>query len=325
MTRNAQPTLSRVADSLYWMSRYLERAEHTSRMLDVHQNLMLDMAPGVIEQQRLERLSKSLNLKLKNGDLDEKILYRLTFEENNPAAIKSNITSARENARQIREQISTEMWTELNKLYLHVKQADAAHVWSESPHDFLSQVREGSHLFQGITDATMNHNQGWHFIQLGRSVERMLNLLQLLSVHFSSVELAMERNHSTDRYFELTAILKSVSAFEAYCKVYNPDLQPTWIMEFLLFDIEFPRSVRFCIDRILRSLNSLADATNQGKNNRLVRIAGRLQSTLNYDDMDDVRSSEWQQYLNNIKRQTYMIHDTLYQTYIAYTIESALR
>lgn len=307
------------------MSRYLERAEHTARLLDVHQNLILDMAPGGVEQPRMERLIESLNLHPDSVVLDDQILARLMFDDNNPSSIKANITQARENTRQVREQVSSEMWMQINKLYLQVKHANAVHVWSEAPHDFLLQVREGSHLFQGITDATMNHNQGWHFIQLGRNIERTLNLLQLLSVHFSGTGFASGHDHSPNQYFELTAILKSVTAFEAYCKVYNPNLQRARIMEFLLFDVEFPRSVRFCIDRILHSLNALADATTQGKNNRPVRIAGRLQSTLNYDDMDAVRSSEWQQYLNNIKRQTYMIHDALYETYITYSIESALR
>ena len=319
MTDN-QPMLSRVADSLYWMSRYLERAENTARLLDVHMNLELDISSGLVEKQRTQRLLKSLNLP--SDSISENLLPTLTFDRNNPASIFSLIAGARENARQVREELSTEMWTQINKLYLHVRSADADAVWHSSPHNYLLEIRDRSHLFQGVTDATMNHNQGWHFIQLGRYVERSTALLTLLDVHFHDAHLRYRNDITTDRYFELIETLKCVSAFEAYTKVYNPNVQPMWIVEFLLFNQEFPRSLRFCVDMVQTSLIALSEMTGRTRNSRLYRIAGRIQSNLSYDEIGDINGLH--NYLENIKHQIYMIHDTLYNTYITYPIETAL-
>lgn len=314
-----QVMLSRVADSLYWMSRYLERAEHTARLIDVHMNIMLEVADDHEE----ERIYRLLNCLIPGAipEEDVDILQFLAFDNDNPASITCNIASARENARQVREQLSSEMWMQLNKLYLLVQRADANAVRNQFPHEYLVQVREGSHLFQGVTDATMNHNQGWHFIQIGRYMERALDLLILLDVHFSEIPL-IEDDISTQLYFDLVGILKSVTAFEAYCKVYNPNVRSGRIIEFLLFNQEFPRSLRFCIDTMLISLYALSDSTGRGRHSRLYRLAGRLQSSLSFDEIADI--DDLGGYLDKIKQQIYQIHDTLYDTYITYPIETAL-
>ena len=311
--------LSRVADSLYWMSRYLERAENTARLVDVYKNIMLDV-PDALEQQHLKRLQRSLSLPAVSTDADT-VVHDLIFDADNPASIINSITAARENARQVREQISSEMWTQINRLYLDVRYARMDGIWSDSPHNFLLNVEEGSYLFQGITDATMNHNQGWHFIQIGRFMERVLGLLEMLTVQLESVDPRV-RIDGVNRYFELVSILKSVSAFEAYCKVYHTNLQTGWITEFLLFNREFPRSLRFGVDMIVSSLTTLADATGRSKNSRLYRLAGRLQSNLSFDEIADV--GDLQAYLGGIKEQISQIHTLIFDTYITYSIESAV-
>ena len=332
--------LSRVTDNLYWMGRYLERAEHTARLIDVHLNLMLDHAPGMVEHQRLVRLLESLKVDPSNYNLDESdaILYRLTFEASEHASIIASIATARENAQYVREQISSEMWTQINQVYLSTREKQALRIWRNSPHEYYLKVREGSHLFQGITDATMNHDQGWQFIQIGRYMERITRLLDLMEVHLEEDSLRSIVQHGwrearrntksdlrTEDFFDRVATLKSVSAYEAYCKVYNPNLQPAWIVEFLLLNAEFPRSVRFCVDMILMAINGLADSTMRSKNMRLNRATGRLQSSLSYDDIEDVLSSNFKAYLDHIREQIRMIHDTLYDTYITYPIEAALQ
>ena len=167
----------------------------------------------------------------------------------------------------------------------------------------------------------MNHNQGWHFIQIGRYMERALSLLNLLDIHFTDIPL-VENDISTEYYFDLVGTLKSVTAFEAYCKVYNPNVRTGEIIEFLLFNREFPRSLRFCIDTMLVSLHFLSDVTGRSRNSRLYRMAGRLQSNLSFDEIGDI--DDLGDYINNIKQQIYQIHDTLYDTYISYPIETAL-
>lgn len=315
--------LSRVADSLYWMSRYLERSENTARLIDVHINSMLDRNVGLVEEQRLKRLEEILSMGLGVSiPENDNLLNVLTFDQTLSVSIVSTAMSARENARQIREQISSEMWTQINKLYLLVTSSNRATIRQLNLHDFYGHVKEGSHLFQGITDATMNHNQGWHFIQLGRYIERSLSLLQLLDAHFRDASLETQQDMQPNTYFEMVTTLKSVSAFEAYCKVYNPNLQSLWIVEFLLFNLEFPRSLRFCIEMIQNSLHALADATGRSKNSKLYRMSGRLQSNLSYDEIEDI--DDLSEYLQSIKQQIYEIHAMLYETFISYPIETAL-
>jgi uncharacterized alpha-E superfamily protein len=163
--------LSRVADSLYWMSRYLERAEHTARLLSVGLNQTLDQTPQSAAP-RWGRTLAALQTPLPSDD-PYTITRVLTFDAANPGSISSCIALARENARQVREQISSEMWEQLNRLYLRVKEANIAELWEGEPQEFFQAVKEGAHLFQGITDATMSHGEGWHFIEVGRYLERV--------------------------------------------------------------------------------------------------------------------------------------------------------
>jgi uncharacterized alpha-E superfamily protein len=326
MNKQNASMLSRVAENLYWMSRYLERAENTARMLDVYVNRALELAPGAaLHQARLRRLADSLDLPVSDALEGDLLIHSLSFDPGYEGSILFNLSIARENARHVREQLSSEMWTEINRLYLDVRRKDKVAVWESEPHEFYMAVKEGAHLFQGVTDATMNHNQGWHFIQIGRYTERLTSLLTFLSAQLPDhIEGRASSDQPGEGYFELVAMLKSVSAFEAFCKVYNPDVQPDRIAEFLLFNPEFPRSARFCIDTVFESLNALADATMRPKTLRVNRLAGRLQSSFSFDEIDEVLRSGLTPYLYGIKHQAYQIHDSLFDTYISYSVEAAL-
>ncbi len=317
--------LSRVADNLYWMSRYLERAENTARIIDVYLTRTLESPSGRVNDQRITYLLRSLDIEVPDHLDSDALIKGLTFDSELGGSIVHNLTIARENARQIREQISSEMWMEINRLYLSVKRIDKAEEWLREPHQFYVDVKEGAHLFQGITDATMNHNQGWHFIQIGRYLERLTSLMTFLNGqllhHFTDVVMP---DQTVERYFELVGLLKSVSAFEAFCKVFNPDVQPERIAEFLLLNAEFPRSARFSVDMVFNSLNALADATMKNKNLRVNRLAGRLQSMLSFAEIDEVLANDSQAYLWGIKQQSFQIHELLFDTYISYPIEAAL-
>jgi uncharacterized alpha-E superfamily protein len=169
--------LSRVADSLYWMSRYLERAEHTTRLLDVNLNLMLDESSTSADRRwlrLLQALGKPKRLKWEGNPYE--LARTLTFDSGNKSSVVYCIIAARENARHVREQISTEQWHRLNSLYLSVTRPEfkkalaleAASESSEAPAAFLQEVMEAVHQFQGVTDSTMSHGEGWQFIQVGR-------------------------------------------------------------------------------------------------------------------------------------------------------------
>ena len=164
--------LSRVADSLYWMSRYFERADHCARVLDANYNLMLNPSKASTEQ-RWHRITASLGLGAQAAGMDpHSAMMRLTSDANTRSSIVCCIATARDNASQVREQISSEMWERLNQLYHETAQSRAGSAPDAEPLRLVGAVREGSYNFYGVTDATMSHGEGWQFIQLGRSMER---------------------------------------------------------------------------------------------------------------------------------------------------------
>jgi uncharacterized alpha-E superfamily protein len=316
--------LSRVADNLYWMSRYLERAEHTARVVDVHLTLSLDQSRRTPEESR-ERLLRALHVPMPPGGLKDEyaLTQRLTFDSTNTNSIVSCIASARENARQVREKISSEMWLHLNTLYLDVRQTTLDAIWNEQPHEFFMSVKNGAHLFQGITDSTMVHDEGWLFIELGRSIERAMALCTLLDEHLQAYTLLRDAEAGDD-YFEWLGLLKSFTAFEAYCKVYNADLRPYRILEFLVFSPSFPHAVRFSIDMLQSALQSIAESAAVSKNSRVHRLVGRLRSSMSFDTVDDLVQRGAHAYLDDIIQQCILIHDAIYETYITYPVEAAL-
>ncbi len=164
--------LSRVADGLYWMSRYLERAEHSARLVDVELQLWLDQSPDA-GAGRWRFLLEALSAGAETGPVDPTSLVdKLVFSREHSSSIVSCIAAARENLRQGREQCSSEMWEQLNRLYLEIMAKKPEEGWILNSHGFFWMVEEGAHLFQGITDSTMSHGEGWQYIQLGRYVER---------------------------------------------------------------------------------------------------------------------------------------------------------
>ena len=317
--------LSRVADSLYWMSRYLERAEHTARVLGVGLNQMLDQTPHWAVA-RWGRLLAALHVAQPTehpGDTYA-IIRDLTFDASNRDSIAAFIALARENARQVREQISSEMWEQLNRLYLQVREADSNTIWQGEPGEFFQSVKEGAHLFQGITDATMSHGEGWYFIQVGRALERAGATASLLDVHFRPYQEATPDVPAPLDYNDWIGLLKCCTAFEAFCKVYTADVQPQQVAEFLLLNSECPRSLRFAADQLQHALQAMAQATGTRGGGRAERLAGRLRAGLDYGQVDEIMADNMPAYLEEIRRQCGAIHSAIYQTYIGYPVETAL-
>lgn len=317
--------LSRVADNLYWMSRYLERAEHTARLVDVHLNLALDQSGQYTPGARWERLSTALHVPpMEDLALEEySMTQRLAFDQSNLNSIVVCIANARENARQVREKISSEMWLQLNTLYLDIRRTSIDSIWNEQPHLFFMSIKNGAHLFQGITDTTMVHDEGWQFIQVGRYIERALSIATLLDSHLS-VFAASPDACEADDYFEWLGLLKCFTAFEAYCKVYNADLRPNRIIEFLMFNAEFPHAMRFCIEQMQSALQTISDSAAVSKNSRVHRLAGRLRSGMSFDTVDEMLGRDPHTYLKEINDQCAHIHSALYETFITYAVEAAL-
>ena len=329
--------LSRVADSLYWMSRYLERAEHTTRLLDVNLNLMLDESPASAER-RWKRVLVALGCP---KDVEWKgdpyaLVRTLTFDTSHHSSILSLLIAARENSRHVREQISTEQWHRLNSLYLQVtrpelqtaREPGTMSIEPDQPTEFLQQVMEAVHQFQGVSDSTMSHGQGWQFIQVGRFIERASATAALLEAYHADLwsEAAEEHAESpeSNEYLDWMGLLRSATAFEAYCKVYTADLTPERILEFLLLDEEFPHSLRFSIDSLQHALESIQRESGKSRVDQLRRLAGRLQGSLSYSNVDEILEGDVVAYLKSIQLQCQEIHTTIYELYVDYSIQAAL-
>jgi uncharacterized alpha-E superfamily protein len=325
--------LSRVADSLYWMSRYLERAEHTTRLLDVNLNLMLDESATSADH-RWPRMLKALgNPKgVKWNGNPYALTQDLSFNTSNKASILSCIISARENSRHVREQISTEQWHRLNSLYLQVTRpemqsdppAEAIIAGVEEPTEFLQQVMEAVHQFQGVSDSTMSHGEGWQFIQVGRYIERATATAMLLEAYHVDLWSQPDRIAEGNEYLEWMGLLRSATAFEAYCKVYTADLTPDRILEFLLLDEEFPHSLRFSIDTLQHALQAIDGESGRSRAEPLRRLAGRLQGSLSYSSVDEILNGDIVAYLRGIQFQCRSIHEMIYELYVDYSIQAAL-
>lgn len=325
--------LSRVADSLYWMSRYLERAEHTTRLLDVNLNLMLDES-STSSDHRWMRLLQALGKpkRLKWDGNPYQLARTLTFDTSNKSSVVSSIIAARENARHVREQISTEQWHKLNSLYLEVTrpefkrdiQINSSSQSNEGPTAFLQQVLEAVHQFQGVTDSTMSHGEGWQFIQVGRFLERASATTLLLEAYHEDLWAQPDRAAEVNEYLEWMGLLRSATAFEAYCKVYTADLTPDRILEFILLDAEFPHSLRFSIDSLQCALQAIQHRSGKTRAEELNRISGRLSASLGFASVDEILVGDVVGYLRGIQLQCQGIHETIYHLYVDYSIQAAL-
>lgn len=316
--------LSRVADSLYWMSRYLERAEHTARLIDVDLQLRLDQSPEVAAGRWLRLLEASQVAPPDDTQVTADLLtHLLTLDRTNPSSILSCVAAARENLRQVREQCSSEMWEQLNRLYLQVTATTASEAWMLNSHIFFRAVQDGAHLFQGVTDSTMSHGEGWQYIQLGRFVERTEEVARLVSSHFRRMAHSLDQPVETEEYLEWVGLLKSCTAFEAYCKTNTAEIRPLRVAEFLLLNPEFPHSVRFSVDMVHAALAAIGEMT-QRKAEQPERLAGRLRATLSFSQIEEIMAAGASAYLDSISWQCAQAHTAIHQVYFDYSIESAL-
>src|SRR5271168_1124199 len=315
--------LSRVADNLYWMSRYLERAEHTARLVDVELQLWLDQSPEA-GAGRWRFLLEALRTPAPSEHVDPASLVNtLVFSRANHSSIVSCISIARENLRHVREQCSSEMWEQLNRLYLEVMDARPEEAWMLKSHGFFRAVLEGAHLFQGITDTTMSHGEGWQYIQLGRYVERADTLASLMETHFKRMAQPADQVVESAEYLEWVRLLRACVAFEAYCKAQTAEIRPLRVAEFLLLNPEFPHSVRFSVDRVNAALHIVGDLTER-KAKTPVRVAGRLRATLSFTQIEEILARGAFAYLEGVRSECAQIHAAVQQIYFDYPVDMEL-
>jgi uncharacterized alpha-E superfamily protein len=317
--------LSRVADSLYWMARYLERAEHSARVLAVKLEAMLEQSTEDASETWV-RVVAALAWPLTQpvtGSPDA-LAHRLTLDRDEASSVFNSIRLARDNARQVRELISTEMWAQLNTQYLRLHALDADEQWRAQPVQFLRDVVSELLLFAGVTDSTMRHGEGWHFIQLGRYTERAQAVSRLLDLHFGSLPADVAQRLRDPRYFDWLSLLKQCTAFEAYCKVYTADVRPAKVAEFLIFDSEFPHSIRFATDRIQEELSHVAPGGGGTRRVQAERLAGRLKAQLDYGQVEELLAGDIDGFLQGIQASCKQIHQSMYDAFIGYSVDELL-
>ncbi len=306
--------LSRVADSLYWMSRYFERADNASRVLKATYGLILNPAKFSTEE-RWFRAVASLAPGAASNTVDPQLaLFLMVAAQEGSFSIVKCVSGARENARQVREEISSDMWEHLNRLFHEVTGFELQPNDDAGAMRVITLMREGSYRFNGITAATMNHDEAWHFIQLGKYIERACNLCVLLDAYF------VAGKHADD--LDWVGLLSSCTAFEAYCKACTAELKPDRIANFLLLKPEFPYSVRYSLDRLHEALTAISNLSLSRRTEKIERLIGRLRSMVAYVQIGEIIGG-LHKYLGAIIEQCRDLHAAVHEVYIEYPIEVA--
>jgi uncharacterized alpha-E superfamily protein len=302
MMNDSQPLLSRVADSVYWMARYIERAENVARYIGVNLNLQLDLPLSQAQQwQPLIDTSGDTEFFREHygAATRSKVIEFLTYDPENPNSILSCLRGARENARSVRETITSSMWEQVNAMYLTI-QSQGVMPQPERLLDTFRDIRLGCHLFQGITDATMTHNEAWHFVRLGRKLERADKTSRILDVKYF-ILLPSTRDVGTP-YDDIhwSAVLKSVTGFEMYRKKYGK-ITPRNIVDFLVMDHDFPRSVHFCVRCADESLHAITGTPMGSFRFPSEQLMGQLRAELDFTSVDRVIRDGLHEYLDSLQ------------------------
>lgn len=315
--------LSRIAESLFWLARYIERAEGTARILDVNYHMLLEQAqqpyrlrwePLIVmagEEDRFRKLYSEVN--------GANVFEFLAFREDNPSSIVQCISKARENARTIRDRISREMWEDINGLYHMVSRYIPTDEIEAGPHRFCDRIKFGAHRFHGVTDATMPHDEGWEFLRIGWALERAEMTARLVDVQYHNLLDGPPAANALDNH-QWMAVLRSVGAYEAYHREHHPPIEPEKVAEMLILHARHPRSIRFSITEVQSGLRAVSGSGSGFYANEAERLAGRLVERLNYDRIGEVFNQGLHGYLNDLLRICGLIGEDIARTYFYYAV-----
>jgi uncharacterized alpha-E superfamily protein len=313
--------LSRVAESIFWMSRYTERAENVARFIDVTLNLCLEQGlagPNPWEALVYTTGDQEIFKQLYGVANQENVINFLTFDENNPNAIITCLRNARENARTSRDIISSQMWEELNKFYLLVRDArrDAAAV--SSPYDFFGRIKQAGYSLEGVITGTMSHGEAWHFSRLGSMVERADKTSRILDVKYYLLLPDIHDVGTPVDIMQWGMLLKSASALEMYRKHYGR-LDRKQIVEFLVLNRDFPRAIHFCIRRAEHSLLSITGGREGTYSNKAEQRLGRLRAELDFLSVDEIMQQGLHEFIDAFQIQLNQVGSAISETFFAIT------
>jgi uncharacterized alpha-E superfamily protein len=311
--------LSRAADALYWMCRYAERAENAARFLDVSLQVALDLPDphgdpwaGVVAATG-DYAGFAARYETPNRD---SVVRFLTVDTDAPNSIVSCLRCARDNARSIRDSISSETWEQINKWYLAVRDAAASGGVVEDPYEFLSAVKEASHLFVGVTYLTMTHGEGWHFGRLGRLLERADQTSRIVDAKQALIQVRPPEVGASLDEIHLSALLRSNSALEMYRKKYGR-IEHAKVIEFLVLDKLFPRSIRHCLDKAQRSLHAITDTRTDAAPLLPSRLLGRLAADYEYATVEELLTQGLHDQMDGLQLKLNELGAAIHETFFA--------
>ncbi|GGF45768.1 alpha-E domain-containing protein [Echinicola rosea] len=302
--------LSRVANSIYWLGRYLERAENYARFIDVNFNLMLDLPPGLKAQwEPLVLATGDLELYQQTyHDFDKRsVIHFMALDKSNPNSILSAITYARENARIVRENLSKETWEKINELFHLLNKSTERTIWGKKdPRSFFEKIRYSILLLYGLADGTVARTEAWYFRSLGMYLERADKTSRILDVKYHMLLPSPEEVGSPLDFLHWTALLKSVSAFNTYRRLYGK-IESNGLLEFLVFNRQFPRSIYFCLKEAEDCLHMISDSRTNDFNNNAEKEIGALRSKLAFSDINDIIKTGLHESIDEIQQKINII------------------
>ena len=314
--------LSSTADHLYWMARSMERAENTARMLDVTYRMSL-LKQTVAEPHHewramlsISGLDEDFEARYPEPSAD-KVMHFMALDEKNPGSIYSSVFSARENARAVRGSITSEMWEALNHTWLDMHRKQAEGIAEDGISRFFDWVKERSHLSRGITHGTLLRDDTYRFIRLGTFFERADNTARILDVKYHILLPSLEDVGGAADYYQWGALLRSVSAFESYRKVYRDLITPKRVAELLVLRPDMPRSLTTCMNEVNRLLQEISGP----RAGELLRRSGLLQSELRFGSIDEIFVRGLHEYLSEFLERIYDLGDLINTTYFWSTDE----
>jgi uncharacterized alpha-E superfamily protein len=305
--------LSRVAESIFWMARYIERAENTARFIDVNARLILDMPMNSnLQWEPMIRVTGDTELFHSQYDNanQENVINFLAFDRNYANSIISCVNKARENARSVREIISTEMWQCINEFHLFLMNPTAKQDAFANLHSFFTSIKNYSQLLAGITESTMVHNEGWHLSRMGRLLERADKTSRILDVKYFIILPGVDYVGTAFDTLQWAALLRSASALDMYRKQYN-QLSPGNITRFLFFDPYFPRSVKYCLRRCDISMHDITGTPMSSYSTLAERQLGMLQAEIEYADISEIMQSGLHEYIDNFQMKLNKVGDAI--------------
>ena len=323
--------LSRSADNMYWLGRYMERAENTIRLLRVRLNFMVGQTAQHGNDRGWQQFFSALRQPpplMKNGVVDSEVALQmahdLTFNTENQHSISGCINLARTNARSVRSQLSSQLWEHINRLYLRLYSWQGHENWHDERDNFFRELESSVSLFQGLAFSSLLHDEGWLFIQIGGHLERVFSVCSLLTAHFRHFGIDGGERLETVDPLNGIGVLRACNSFESYCRVYDPRPETSYVTTFLLLNAYLPSSVRFNVSQVAVLLEQLAGATETRRAGDLNRMAGKLQARLQYSQIDDVVEFGAQSYVVDVVKSCDEIHDALSDAYFSYPIDEAV-